>query len=112
MTGQGEFVKVKHIEALEDIDSHTVFYQPPVIRPDASFQADFELLDPGPYIGVVTAGHPSSDATYTAVFPFEVGGSDVKWLIPVIALFLIVGVLSLIRLQRARKIPKQYKVGT
>lgn len=112
VTGQGEYVKVKHIEELEDIDSHTVFYQAPVIRPDASFQAEFELLDPGPYIGVVTVGHPTLDATYTAVFPFEVGGSDIKWLIPVIALFLVIGVVSLIRLQRVRKIPKQYKVGT
>jgi hypothetical protein len=112
VTGQGEYVKVKHIEELEDIDSHTVFYQPPVIRPDASFQAEFELLDPGPYIGVVTVGHPSSDATYTAVFPFEVGGSDIKLLIPVIALFLVIGVVSLIRLQRGRKISKQHKVGT
>ena len=112
VTGQGEYVKVKHIEELEDIDSHTVFYQPPVIRPDASFQADFELLDPGSYIGVVTAGHPSSDATYTAVFPFEVGGSDIKLLIPVIVLLLIVGAVLLIRLQRGRKILKQHKVGT
>lgn len=76
VTGQGRFVKLQHVEAIEDIEQHTVFYQPPVIRPDASFQAEFELPEKGNYIGIVSAGHPTNNETYTAVFPFEVGRTN------------------------------------
>jgi len=80
ITGQGSFVKLKHIEEIEDIESHTVFYQSPVIRPDASFQVEYEFGQAGSYVGIVTAGHPSTPTIYTAVFPFEVGGYNFNYL--------------------------------
>ena len=86
VTGQGRFVKLKHVEAIGDIEQHTVFYQPPIVRPDASFKIEYEFVEEGAYIGIVTAGHPSKDTVYTAVFPFEVGGSNFTWLA---ALFLL-----------------------
>ncbi len=85
-TGQGRFVKLKHVEAIGDIEQHTVFYQPPIVRPDASFKIEYDFVEEGAYIGIVTAGHPSKDTIYTAVFPFEVGGSNFTWLA---ALFLL-----------------------
>jgi hypothetical protein len=86
VTGQGRFVKLKHVEAIGDIEQHTVFYQPPIVRPDASFKIEYDFVEEGTYIGIVTAGHPSKDTIYTAVFPFEVGGSNFTWLA---ALFLL-----------------------
>ena len=93
VTGQGEYIKLKHIDEIEDIERHTVFYQQPVIRPDASFQVDFELTTHGRYIGIVTAGHPSTDTIYTAVFPIEVGGPDYGFLLPVVLLVLTISAL-------------------
>ena len=77
VTGQGRFIKLKHVEAIEDLEANTIFYQPPVVRPDASFQVEFDLTDAGSYIGIVTAGHPSLDNTYSAVFAFEAGSSGI-----------------------------------
>jgi hypothetical protein len=73
VTGQGEFVKLKHVEEIEDIEQHTVFYQPGVIETDASLQIEYDFKEKGSYIGIVSAGHPSNNNIYTAVFPFEVG---------------------------------------
>jgi hypothetical protein len=86
VTGLGRFVKLKHVEEIEDIDRYTVFYQPPTIRPDASLKLEHEFEEEGLYIGIVTAGHPSKDTTYTAIFPFEVGGSNLTYLAPLLLL--------------------------
>jgi hypothetical protein len=86
VTGQGRFVKLEHVEEIEDIEAQTVFYQPPVVRPDASFRIEHEFAEEGAYIGIVSAGHPSNDAIYTAVFPFEVGGSNYSYLFPLIVI--------------------------
>jgi hypothetical protein len=88
VTGLGRFVKLKHVEAIDDIEQHTVFYQPPVVRTDASFKIEYDFIEEGAYIGVVSAGHPTNDTIYTAVFPFEVGGSGFAFTVP---LFLLLG---------------------
>jgi hypothetical protein len=87
VTGQGQFVKLKHVEKIEDIEQHTVFYQPGTIQRDASLKIEYDFKEKGRYVGIVSAGHPSNDNIYTAVFPFEVGRSGVGYL-PLIALFL------------------------
>jgi len=112
VTGQGGFVKIKHVEEIEDVDSHTVFYQPPVIRANASFRADFALDTEGAYIGIVTAGHPSNGKTYTAVFPFEVGGPDINFILPMILLFMTLAIILISKWSRARKVPQHHEVGT
>ena len=73
ITGQGRFAKLEDVEALGDIEPLTVFYQPPLVRPDGSFKIEYDFTDAGKYIGVVTAGHPTNDQVYAAVFPFSVG---------------------------------------
>lgn len=87
VTGQGRFVKLKHIEELEDIEQHTVFYQPPVVRPDASLKIEYDFEEKGSYVGIVSAGHPLDDTIYTAVFPFEVGASSRVYLLPLGLIF-------------------------
>jgi len=73
VTGQGRFAKLEDVQALGDIEPLTVFYQPPMVRPDGSFKIEYDFKDAGKYIGVVTAGHPTNDNIYAAVFPFTVG---------------------------------------
>ena len=85
-TGQGRFVKLKHVAEIGDLEQGTIFYQPPVVRPDASFKIEFEIAEAGSYIGMVTAGHPSKDTTYSAVFPFEAGRSNSRYLFMLILL--------------------------
>jgi hypothetical protein len=95
VTGQGRFVKTKHVEALKDIEQHTVFYQPPVVRPDASLKIEHEFSKPGSYVGIVSAGHPTNDMTYTAVFPFDVGMSRRGYLVPLLIILAVLAVAGL-----------------
>lgn len=103
VTDQGRFVKLKHIEAIENIEQHTLFYQPPVIQADASLKLEVEFLEEGAYIGIISAGHPSKDTIYTAVFPFEVGGTNYGyWLI----LLPFLGALTAFLLHRNARLRK------
>jgi len=103
VTGQGSYVKLKHVEAISDIDRHTVFYQQPVIREDASLKIEHDFIQDGTYIGIVTAGHPSNDTQYTAGFSFEVGGSSYDFLLPVVVLVIVVLFFLVRRIAVVRK---------
>jgi hypothetical protein len=92
VTGQGSYVKLKHVVEIGDLEQHTVFYQPPVVRPDDSFIVEYEITQDGAYIGIVTAGHPSTDAIYTAVFPFKVGGTNDGYILMLVLLLAALGV--------------------
>ena len=73
---RGQFVSWEDIEKIDDIETDTVFFQPPVLRPDGVFLVNHEFAESGDYIGIVTTEHPTMDRTYTAVFPFQVGASN------------------------------------
>ena len=96
VTGLGRYARLEQVHKLEDIEQHTVFYQPPVVRPDASFKIEHEFAEKGAYIGIVSAGHPTNDTIYTAVFPFEVGVRNHGYLFPLI-LVLAGGVFFFVR---------------
>ncbi len=72
-TDQGPFALWDDVAKLGDLQPLTLFYQGPAIEGDASLQLEYEFSEPGAYIGIVTAGHPSNDQIYRSVFPFEVG---------------------------------------
>lgn len=74
-TGMGQFVKSQDLPPIGDLEAITVFYQPPLVETDASLQINVAFAREGRYIGIVTAGHPTKDLLYTAVFPFSVGRS-------------------------------------
>lgn len=76
VTGLGRFVKFEDVAALDNIESHTVFYEPPTVKPAATFRISHDFIEKGDYVGIVSAGHPSNDKTYYSVFPFRVGSSD------------------------------------
>ncbi|MDZ4731161.1 MAG: hypothetical protein SH820_14575 [Xanthomonadales bacterium] len=72
-TDQGRFAVWEDVAKLADLRPLTLFYKAPSIEGDASLQTEYEFTEPGEYIGIVTAGHPSSEKIYRSVFPFEVG---------------------------------------
>ena len=72
VTGKGRFARIEDIDGIKDIDSATVFYQPPVIEPDI-YLINYEFREEGDFIGIVSAQHPETGKVYAAVFPFEVG---------------------------------------
>ena len=81
----GQFANWQDVQAIDDIEQHTVFYQTPLVRPDGSYRISHEFLEKGEYIGVVTAGHPSNDNVYNSVFPFSVGVRRIPtWLVFVV----------------------------
>ncbi len=84
----GIFARWENIQAIENIADRTVFYQAPQVFPENQLQAEHNFLEPGWYIGVVTAPHPSKDIMYSAVFPFQVG--QINYL-PWVLLVLLVG---------------------
>ena len=96
-TGLGRFVQHDDILALEDIDELTVFYQPPVVKPGASFRVEHVIAKKGEYVGIVTAGHPTKDSIYSAVFPFTVGAFN----FPYWTLAIVVGMLFVILIRLA-----------
>ena len=73
----GRFAKLGDIEKIKDIQQQTVFYQPPTANLDGVYLAKYDFTEKEYYIGIVTAEHLDQEKTYTAVFPFQVGGS--KW---------------------------------
>lgn len=79
VTGLGRFVRLEDVQAL-DLEAHTVYHRPAVVEPGGSYQVSHVFEEPGSYIGIVTAGHPTRDKTYTAVFPFEAGTGGFPYL--------------------------------
>ena len=76
VTGLEKFVREEHIAGIDDLESATVFYQPPSIEPDV-YSVVVNFMAPGWYVGIVTAS--LDDAVYTAVFPFEAGFTGVGY---------------------------------
>ncbi|MGH8558917.1 MAG: hypothetical protein ACRESZ_15980 [Methylococcales bacterium] len=72
-TGLGRFAKWSDLEKIENLESYSVFYQAPALRPEGVLMIEHEFAEAGDYIGIVTARHPANDKIYRAVFPFQVG---------------------------------------
>jgi len=104
VTELGRFVRPEDIAALGDLDKHTIFYQAPTIEVDASLTVEPMLPEEGSYIGIVTAGHPTSDDIYAAVFPFEVGAIDISFIFPLLAFLAPALLIWLVWRMRARRL--------
>jgi hypothetical protein len=75
LQGFGQFARWENIDAIDDLDSQTVFLLTPAIHSDKRMTAEYNFEKSGSYIGIVTAPHPTKDILYHAVFPFEVGNT-------------------------------------
>ena len=92
ITDKGKFVQIEDIIEIEDIDLHTVFYQTPLIKSNASYMVSHDFKEKGDFVGIVTAGHPTKSTIYSSVFPFKVGTSSIPWsLLSFVMLLLIFG---------------------
>lgn len=78
-TGLGQFVEWRDVEALDDLESLTVFHREPVTRAGGSYQVEHRFEREGDYLVLITAGHPTEDKLYHAVMPLAVGGTP--WLL-------------------------------
>lgn len=72
--GLGQFARWEDVEAWEDIESRTVFHQPPEVMPGGTYQAEHEFRETGDYLILITTRHPNRDRVYHAVAPLQVGG--------------------------------------
>ena len=88
----GEFARWEDVQAIDDLEAATVYYQPPAIQANGNYTAEYAFAEKGTYIGVVTARHPDGEREYNAVFFFQVGGPDLGT-IP-----LFIGLLVLLQL--------------
>ena len=104
VTNMGKYVQLGDINAIEDIEAVTVFYQQPSVHANASLTVDYTFTVPGNYIGIVTAGHPTKNTTYSAVFPLTVGKTNYARLLPFGLLLLLP--VGYILLRRRRKSPQ------
>lgn len=88
--GFGQFVRWENIEAIDDLDSQTVFFLPPVIHSNKRLTVEHNFEKSGSYIGIVTAPHPIKNVIYRAVFPFEVGNTGFGyWPLILLVIFLL-----------------------
>ncbi len=72
----GRFADWDDIQAIEDLEAVTVFYEQPRIEESGFYSTSYDFTEKGTYIGVVTAELPEEDRYYNAVFYFRVGGRD------------------------------------
>lgn len=87
-TTLGRFVKWTDLEAMGDLGNITEFHQNFPPQPDGVLRVMHRFEQPGDYIGIVSAPHPSLDLVYYAVFPFRVGRSALDywpWTLPLLA---------------------------
>jgi hypothetical protein len=89
VTDIGIYARWEDVAAIEDLESATVFYEPPRIRREATFTVEHRFDEPGWYIGIVTTHNPETDRKYQTVFPFEVGAN---W--GYLPLFVLLGVAA------------------
>jgi len=72
VTGKGRFARMEDIRDIDDLESATVYYQPPIVEAHV-YTVNYEFLEEGNFIGIVSAQNPETGKIYAAVFPFEVG---------------------------------------
>ena len=105
----GRFVRWQDIEAMGDLTEHTVFYQRSSPRADGVLSILFNFTEPGDYVGIVSAPHPTLDLQYHAVFPFRVGQPfwQQSWFLITLMVVLIQGA----RVWRRRQHPTQQRLA-
>ena len=102
VTGKGRFARWDDVETIDDLDSVTVFYQPPTVDPDVlTVIHDFD--EEGDFIGIVTANVDGDERVYRAVFPFEVGYTGLGFWPYILLLLLLVELVYLYMSGRLRR---------
>ncbi|MFT4886492.1 MAG: hypothetical protein ACJA2D_000429 [Pseudohongiellaceae bacterium] len=72
----GKYATWSDVLDIVDLEEATVYYEEPRIEQGGFYTASYSFEEPGTYIGIVNASHPTEDRDYNAVFYFQVGGAD------------------------------------
>jgi len=65
---------------IKNLEKDTVFYQPPQMKPEGVLTISYDFSEAGNYIGIITATDPENhNKTFSAVFPFTVGGKGMGY---------------------------------
>lgn len=91
VTGKGIFARAEDVAAIDSLDDVTVHYAAPAVVP-AVYTLLHDFADNGEYIGIVSAAFDEGTASYSAVFPFEVGYTGLgiwPWVIAALVLLQI-----------------------
>jgi len=102
VTGKGRFARIEDVDAIDDLEDATVYYQPPVVEPHI-YTVNYEFLEEGDFIGIVSATHPETGKVYAAVFPFEVGFTGLGYWPFIIGLLLLIQFQYLLMSGRLRR---------
>jgi len=102
VTGKGRFARMEDIKDIEDLESATVYYQPPIVEPHI-YMVNYEFMEEGDFIGVVSAKHPETGKIYAAVFPFEVGFTGFGYWPYIIGLLMFIQIQYLLMSGRLKR---------
>jgi hypothetical protein len=105
----GQFVRWKNVEAIDDLDSQTVFLMTPSIHSNKRLTAEYDFKQSGNYIGIVTAPHPTKDILYHAVFPFKVGSTGYGYWPLILLVILLLQLLNMISQGSLQKIRGEWR---
>ena len=90
VTDHGRATTWQHLSAMNDLEQHTVYYQPDMVVLNGTLEAEYNFTETGHYVGIVTTRQPGNQKIYRAVFPFKVGVSTLGYLPLFIGLILLV----------------------
>ena len=102
VTGKGRFARIEDVEAIDDLDAVTVFYQAAIVEPDV-YTVNHNFAEEGDFIGIVSARHPETNKIYAAVFPFEVGFTGLGYWPFIIGLLILIQIQYLVMSGRLRR---------
>jgi len=102
VTGKGRFARMEDIAEIKDLEGATVYYQPPIVEPHI-YMVNYEFMQEGDFIGVVSATHPETGKIYAAVFPFEVGFTGFGYWPYILGLLLFVQIQYLLMSGRLKR---------
>ena len=95
VTNQGRNTSWQDIIKLNNLEEHTVYYQPAIVAQNGTLQAEYSFSHTGHYVGIVTTQQPGSEKIYRAVFPFNVGIDNFSYLPLFLGLILLVELIFL-----------------
>lgn len=102
VTGKGRFARMEDIRDIDDLEGATVYYRPPILESHV-YTINYEFMEEGDFIGIVSAEHPDTGKIYAAVFPFEVGFTGFGYWPYILGLLLFIQVQYLLMSGRLRR---------
>ena len=65
VTDHGRATTWQHLSAMNDLEQHTVYYQPDMVVLNGTLEAEYNFTETGHYVGIVTTRQPGNQKIYT-----------------------------------------------